>query len=63
MGESHQGGLGVLLVEDSRASAERVRELLLQGEGVRVLATVEDEPAALRALRELPVDLLILDCS
>jgi two-component system OmpR family response regulator len=53
-------GLGVLLVEDSPRIAERMRELLLQ-EGLHVLATVEDEPSAIRALRELPVDLLILD--
>ena len=30
-------------------------------EGLRVLATVEDEPSAIQALRELPVDILILD--
>jgi CheY-like chemotaxis protein len=53
-------GLGVLLVEDSPRIAERMRELLQQ-EGLHVLATVEDEPSAIRALRELPVDLLILD--
>jgi CheY-like chemotaxis protein len=52
--------LGVLLVEDSPRIAERLRELLAH-EGLRVLATVEDEPAAVRALREMPVDLLILD--
>ncbi len=63
MGEALEAvnDIGVLLVEDSPRIAERVRELLMQGRGVRVLATVEDEPAALRALRELPVDLLILD--
>ena len=54
-------GLGVLLVEDSARIAERLRELLLQGGGVQVLATVVDETSAIRALRELPVDLLILD--
>jgi CheY-like chemotaxis protein len=54
------GALGVLLVEDSARIAERMRELLQQ-EGLRVLATVEDESSAIRALRELPVDLLILD--
>jgi two-component system OmpR family response regulator len=53
-------GLGVLLVEDSPRIAERVRELLQQ-EGLRVLATVDDEPSAIRALRDLPIDLLILD--
>jgi DNA-binding response OmpR family regulator len=52
--------LGVLLVEDSPRIAERVRELLQQ-EGLMVLATVEDEASAIRALREMPVELLILD--
>jgi DNA-binding NarL/FixJ family response regulator len=50
----------VLLVEDSPRVAERLRELLAQ-EGLQVVATVEDEPAAVRALRDNPVDLLVLD--
>ncbi len=54
-------GLGVLLVEDSPRIAERLRELLTQDGGVNVLATVDDQHSAVRALRELPVDLLILD--
>lgn len=53
--------LRVLLVEDSPRIAERVRELLLQEEGVRVLDTVSDESSALRALTEQAVDVLILD--
>ncbi len=53
--------LRVLLVEDSPRIAERVRELLVQEEGVRVLDTVADESAALRALTEQAVDVLILD--
>ena len=53
--------LDILLVEDSPRIAERLRELLTQQAGVRVAATVEDEPAAIRALREMKVDLLILD--
>jgi two-component system, OmpR family, response regulator len=53
--------LAVLLVEDSPRIAERLRELLTQDGGVRVLATVEDESSAIRALRELKVDVLILD--
>jgi two-component system, OmpR family, response regulator len=61
MAEVPKEGLGVLLVEDSARIAERLRELLLQGGGVQVLATVVDESSAIRALRELPVDLLILD--
>lgn len=53
--------LRVLLVEDSPRIAERVRELLVQEEGVRVLDTVTDETSALRALTEQEVDVLILD--
>lgn len=53
-------GPAVLLVEDSPRIAERMRELLAL-EGARVLATVDDEASAIRALREMPVDLLILD--
>ena len=53
--------LAVLLVEDSPRIAERLRELLTQDGGVRVLATVEDEISAIRALREMKVDVLILD--
>jgi len=52
--------LCVLLVEDSPRIADRLRELL-QEQGVRVLATVDNEQAAVRALREMRVDLLILD--
>ncbi|HTQ35822.1 MAG TPA: response regulator [Steroidobacteraceae bacterium] len=55
-----QAGLRVLLVEDSPRIAERLCELLTQ-QGLRVLATVEDEPAAVRALHEMQVDVLILD--
>lgn len=53
--------LDILLVEDSPRIAERLRELLTQEEGVYVVATVEDEPAAVRALCEMKIDLLILD--
>lgn len=53
--------IDILLVEDSPRIAERLRELLTQDEGVNVVATVEDEPTAVRALREMHVDLLILD--
>ncbi|MET0281392.1 MAG: response regulator [Steroidobacteraceae bacterium] len=53
--------LAVLLVEDSPRIAERLRELLTQDGGVCVLATIDDETAAIRALREMHVDVLILD--
>ncbi len=54
-------GLRILLVEDSPRIAERLRELLDQEAGVSVVATVDDETSAIRALREMSVDLLILD--
>ena len=53
--------LGVLLVEDSPRIAERIRELLTEEGGVRILATVDSESSAIQALRQLPVDLMILD--
>lgn len=53
--------LRVLLVEDSPRIAERVRELLVQEEGVQVLEVVTDESTAVRALSEQQVDVLILD--
>ena len=60
MAEVEAGALGVLLVEDSPRIAERLRELL-QEHGARVLAVVDDEQSAIRALREMPVDVLVLD--
>jgi len=56
-----EADLRILLVEDSPRIAERLRELLGQESGVAVVATVDDETSAVRALRELSVDLLILD--
>ncbi len=56
-----EAGLRILLVEDSPRIAERLRELLVQEAGVAVVATVDDETSAIRALREMSVDLLILD--
>lgn len=53
--------LRVLLVEDSPWIAERVRELLVQEEGVHVLDTVVDQSSAVQALSEQVVDVLILD--
>lgn len=60
MVQERSSGLGVLLVEDSPRIAERLRELL-QEIGANVLAVVDDEQSALRAMREFKVDLLILD--
>jgi CheY-like chemotaxis protein len=50
----------ILLVEDSPRIADRLRELL-EIAGLNRVATVDNESSALRALRETPVDLLILD--
>jgi CheY-like chemotaxis protein len=60
MTEAEVGDLAVLLVEDSPRIAERLRELL-QEHGAHVLAVVDNELSAVRALREMQVDLLILD--
>lgn len=58
--EEKRPPLRAVLVEDSPYIAERMRELLQQ-EGVDVLASVDDEAAAISAVRESAVDLLILD--
>jgi len=51
----------VLLVEDSRVLAERIRETLDALEDVEVVGAVEDEPSAVAAAREHQVDVIILD--
>ena len=53
--------LRVLLVEDSRVLAERLREALDTIEGVEVIASVADEASAVAAAREHDVDVIILD--
>ncbi len=53
--------LRVLLVEDSRVLAERLRESLDMLEGVEVVGTVMDESAAVNAAREHQVDVIVLD--
>jgi CheY-like chemotaxis protein len=60
MADVEAGDLAVLLVEDSPRIAERLRELL-QEHGAHVLAVVDTEQAAVRALREMHVELLVLD--
>jgi two-component system, OmpR family, response regulator len=60
MATTEAAELGVLLVEDSPRIAERLRELLHE-HGARVLAVVDTEQSAVRALREMDIDLLILD--
>lgn len=53
--------LRVLLVEDSKMLAERLRETLNQLEGVEVIETVADERAAVDFARRGSVDLMVLD--
>jgi DNA-binding NarL/FixJ family response regulator len=51
----------VLLVEDSRVLAERLRETLLSVPGVQLAASVDSEAGAVAALRGQPVDVVLLD--
>ena len=53
--------LRVLLVEDSRVLAERLRESLDSLEQVEVVGSVADETSAVMAARENHVDVIILD--
>ncbi len=53
--------LRVLLVEDSRVLAERLRESLDGLENVEVVGAVADESAAVAAARAHKVDVIILD--
>jgi two-component system, OmpR family, response regulator len=53
--------LRVLLVEDSRVLAERLRESLDSLEQVEVVGSVADESSAVAAARENRVDVIILD--
>jgi two-component system OmpR family response regulator len=53
--------LSVLLVEDSRVLAERLREALLAVPGVQLAGTVDSESEAVAALQRQPVDVLLLD--
>ena len=51
----------VLLVEDSRLLADRLRESLEALEGVEVVASVADELAAIEAVTLREVDAVVLD--
>jgi two-component system OmpR family response regulator len=53
--------LSVLLVEDSRVLAERLRETLLGVPGVQLTGTVDSEADAVAALQRQPVDVVLLD--
>lgn len=51
----------VLLVEDSKVLAERLKELIDEVPGVRLVATVDGESEAVAALARANVDVIILD--
>jgi DNA-binding NarL/FixJ family response regulator len=53
--------LRVLLVEDSRRLAERIRELIELNEDATVVKTVYDEASAIEAARKERIDLIVLD--
>jgi two-component system, OmpR family, response regulator len=53
--------LSVLLVEDSRLQAERLRETILLTPGVQLAGTVDTEADAVAALKRWPVDVVLLD--
>ena len=53
--------LSVLLVEDSRVLAERLRETLLSVPGVQLAETVDSEADAVAALQRHPLDVVLLD--
>jgi two-component system OmpR family response regulator len=53
--------LSVLLVEDSRVLAERLRETVLSVPGVHLAGTVDSEADAVAALQRHPIDVLLLD--
>src|SRR5579863_4691922 len=53
--------LSVLLVEDSRVLAERLRETLLSVPGVQLAGTVDSEADAVAVLQRQAVDVVLLD--
>jgi DNA-binding NarL/FixJ family response regulator len=59
--EMSSRNLSVLLVEDSRVLAERLRETLLSVPGVQLAGTVDSEADAVAALQRHPVDVVLLD--
>ena len=53
--------LRVLIVEDSRVLVERLRETLSSLENVEVVGAVDEEAAAVEAVRRGNVDAIVLD--
>jgi two-component system OmpR family response regulator len=59
--EMSSRNLSVLLVEDSRVLAERLRETLLSVPGVQLAGTVDSEADSVAVLQRQPVDVVLLD--
>jgi DNA-binding NarL/FixJ family response regulator len=59
--EMSSRNLSVLLVEDSRVLAERLRETLLSVPGVQLAGTVDSEADAVALLQRQSVDVVLLD--
>jgi two-component system OmpR family response regulator len=53
--------LSVLLVEDSRLLADRLREAILKVPGTQLAGAVDNEAEAVDILRRSPVDVVLLD--
>jgi two-component system OmpR family response regulator len=53
--------LSVLLVEDSRLLADRLREAILKVPGAQLAGAVDNEAEAVEILRRSPVDVVLLD--
>jgi two-component system OmpR family response regulator len=56
-----QRNLSVLLVEDSKLLADRLREAILNVPGAQLAGTVDSESDAVATLKRMPVDVVLLD--
>jgi two-component system, OmpR family, response regulator len=61
LGSTVNDALTVLLVEDSKVLTERISEAIGQIEDVNLVAAVDNEAAAVAAIKRETVDVLILD--
>lgn len=53
--------LRTLIVDDEPLAQQRLRSLLRDAPGVEVVGAAQDGPSAVRAIREQPLDLVLLD--
>lgn len=53
--------LSVLLVEDSRLLADRLREAILSVPGAQLAGTVDSESEAVATLKRMPIDVVLVD--